>query len=105
MIATTPFEEEIVRRVQAGELCPSVLDHGDFCGRDIHDGYRLGLCEWHAEEILGIQHKSDDDANPPERVMCSVCGVMRVRNRGWFEQKVCQLCRPKGTRRPKVHNV
>ena len=61
MIPTTPFELEIVRRVQAGELCPSVLAHGDFCGREIHKGHGIGLCRWCSEDRLGLPHHGDDD--------------------------------------------
>ena len=44
MIATTPFEHEIIARVKAGELCPRVLAHGDYCGREIDHGHELDLC-------------------------------------------------------------
>ena len=67
MIATTPYEIEIVRRVQRGELCARVLDGGDLCGRPIHPEHRgEKLCRWHWEAANDKPHADDDD--PFEKV-------------------------------------
>ena len=73
MIATTPYELEIVRRVQAGELCPSVLKHGDLCGRAIDASKGDGLCSYHSEDELGLQHAGDTEEKVPPSNVCTRC--------------------------------
>lgn len=71
MIPTTPFEIEILRRVQAGELCPTVLAHGDLCGRELYETHRVGMCRWHSEEFLCLPHHGDgDDENSKACTRC-----------------------------------
>lgn len=98
MIATTPYELEIVHRVQSGELCARVLDHGDFCGREIDRSHGLDLCTWHSEEELGLPHKGDDSEAIPKNV-CTRCQKRPVAFR---QTRLCGNCQ-KTTRR--VHLV
>ena len=100
MIPTTPYELEIVRRVQSGELCPTVLDHGDLCGREIHKGHGLGLCQWHSEDLLGLPHHGDDD--PFEKVNGQkVCVRCRKRPVAYRHTRMCGNCQ-KVTRRQHI---
>lgn len=89
MIPTTPFELEIVRRVQAGELCPTVLDHGDLCGREIHKGHGVGLCQWHSEELLGLKHAGEDPEPPSRRNVCTRCQKYEV---AYKASRMCRNC-------------
>lgn len=98
MIATTPFELEIVRRVQAGELCARVLDHGDYCGRDLDETHRVGMCLWHSEEFLNLPHTGEageSTEHDPHGKNCTRCGKRPVAYR---HSRLCGNCQ-KVTRR------
>ena len=91
MIATTPFELEIVRRVQGGELCARVLDGGDLCGRAIDKSHGLDLCRWHSEDEKGLPHHGDDD--PFEKVNGQkVCVRCRKRPVAYRASRLCYGC-------------
>jgi len=98
VIATTPFELEIVRRVQAGELCPTVLDHGDFCGREIDQSKGEGICLWHWEEKHDKPHSGEageSTEHDPHGKNCTRCGKRPVAYR---HSRLCGNCQ-KVTRR------
>ncbi len=89
MIAPTPFEQAISRRCQSGELCARVLDHGDFCGREIDNDHGLGLCQWHSEDELGLPHVGDpDDVATPK----NVCGRCQKRPVAFRVTRLCGNC-------------
>lgn len=70
VVSTTPYELWIARHVQAGELCPTVLDHGDFCGREIDTNRGCGLCVWHTDVELGVRHLEDGVESPNTCIRC-----------------------------------
>ena len=89
MIPTTTYEADLSRRCQSGELCARVLDHGDFCGREIDKAHGLELCTWHSEEFKGLPHRDDDLEPPTEKNVCSRC---RKRPVAYRVSRLCGNC-------------
>ena len=87
MIATTPYEMEIIARVKSGELCPRVLAHGDLCGRDIDHGHELDLCRWHSEEVKGLPHHGEESEAGGKH-------CIRCHHRPWTNaaKRLCRQC-------------
>ena len=104
MIATTPFEAEILRRCQAGELCARVLLHGDFCGREIDRKHGLGLCTWHSEEEKGLPHHGEvaDEDWQASKSICRRC-KQRPPARGHYG--VCRPCARENQRKIRALEV
>ena len=92
MIPTTPFEHEVLRRVQAGELCATVLAHGDLCGREIHKGHGVGLCEWHSEELLHLPHRGEGESAELLESEGKNCIRCKRRPRAFRATKLCGNC-------------
>jgi len=87
----TEYESDLSRRCQSGELCAKVLDHGDFCGREIDKAHGLDLCRWHSEEYLGLPHHGDDD--PVEQVNGQkVCVRCQKRPVAYRVSRLCGNC-------------
>ena len=103
MIPTTPYESEIMRRVQAGELCARVLCHGDFCGREIDKRHGLDLCTWHSEVELGLPH-SGDAADGEPSIGPKTCTRCHKRPVAFKVTRLCGNCQKVTKRQHLVSN-
>ena len=100
-IHETKYEQKIAAGISSGHLCPKRLDSGDPCGRRIDASHGLGLCRWHSEDELGLQHAGDTEEKVPPSNVCTRCHKRPVAFR---VSRLCGNCQKVTKRQHLVSN-